>query len=125
MGRKRSSPGDDEAWGRQAANARERARMRVLARAFSRLKTTLPWVPPDTKLSKLDTLRLASTYIAHLRATLYHQPQPPQPIQLNWPFGFQKVGMDQDQDDSREDEYHHQSEHHHYQEQQIITSSSN
>lgn len=29
---------------RNAANARERARMRVLSRAFCRLKTTLPWV---------------------------------------------------------------------------------
>ncbi|XP_042300491.1 transcription factor 21-like, partial [Sceloporus undulatus] len=55
---------------RHAANARERARMRVLSKAFSRLKTTLPWVPPDTKLSKLDTLRLASSYIAHLRQLL-------------------------------------------------------
>lgn len=55
---------------RNAANARERARMRVLSKAFCRLKTTLPWVPPDTKLSKLDTLRLATSYIAHLRAVL-------------------------------------------------------
>ena len=30
---------------------------RVLSKAFGRLKLTLPWVPPDTKLSKLDTLR--------------------------------------------------------------------
>ena len=44
--------------------------MRVLSKAFCRLKTTLPWVPSDTKLSKLDTLRLATTYIAHLRQTL-------------------------------------------------------
>lgn len=44
--------------------------MRVLSKAFSRLKTSLPWVPPDTKLSKLDTLRLASSYIAHLRQLL-------------------------------------------------------
>lgn len=55
---------------RNAANARERARMRVLSKAFCRLKTSLPWVPPDTKLSKLDTLRLAATYIAHLRKIL-------------------------------------------------------
>lgn len=59
---------------RNAANARERARMRVLSRAFCRLKTTLPWVPADTKLSKLDTLRLATSYIAHLRAILTDQP---------------------------------------------------
>lgn len=55
---------------RSAANARERSRMRVLSKAFSRLKTTLPWVPADTKLSKLDTLRLAACYIAHLRDIL-------------------------------------------------------
>lgn len=59
---------------RNAANARERARMRVLSKAFCRLKTTLPWVPADTKLSKLDTLRLATSYIAHLRAVLMDQP---------------------------------------------------
>lgn len=61
---------------RNAANARERARMRVLSKAFCRLKTTLPWVPADTKLSKLDTLRLATSYIAHLRAVLMDQPMP-------------------------------------------------
>ena len=55
---------------RNAANARERSRMRILSKAFSKLKTTLPWVPADTKLSKLDTLRLASSYIAHLRHVL-------------------------------------------------------
>ncbi|KAG8187642.1 hypothetical protein JTE90_005496 [Oedothorax gibbosus] len=87
---------------RNAANARERARMRVLSRAFSRLKTALPWVPTDTKLSKLDTLRLASSYIAHLRTVLRndvsddvmktndvigkrHRP-PVHPITLTWPF---------------------------------------
>ena len=35
-----------------------------------RLKLTLPWVPLDTKLSKLDTLRLAMSYIDHLQKTL-------------------------------------------------------
>ena len=55
---------------RGAANARERTRMRVLSKAFGRLKLTLPWVPPDTKLSKLDTLRLATSYIAHLKRIL-------------------------------------------------------
>lgn len=58
---------------RNAANARERARMRVLSKAFSRLKTSLPWVPADTKLSKLDTLRLASSYISHLRQLLQEE----------------------------------------------------
>lgn len=59
---------------RNTANARERARMRVLSSAFYRLKTIIPWVPHDTKLSKLDTLRLARNYIAYLSATLDGQP---------------------------------------------------
>ncbi|XP_018573072.1 musculin-like [Anoplophora glabripennis] len=80
---------------RNAANARERARMRVLSKAFCRLKTTLPWVPADTKLSKLDTLRLATSYIAHLRAVLMDQPVPSEqlhkhPLTLTWPFSFQR-----------------------------------
>ena len=62
---------------RNAANARERARMRVLSKAFCRLKTMLPWVPPDTKLSKLDTLKFATGYITYLRAVLMDQPLPP------------------------------------------------
>lgn len=54
-----------------AANAaRERSRVQTLRHAFLELQRTLPSVPPDTKLSKLDTLRLASSYIAHLRQLL-------------------------------------------------------
>ncbi|XP_015109861.1 heart- and neural crest derivatives-expressed protein 1 [Diachasma alloeum] len=80
---------------RNAANARERARMRVLSKAFCRLKTTLPWVPADTKLSKLDTLRLAATYIAHLRAVLRDDndslPDSTRSLSLalTWPFAIQ------------------------------------
>ena len=70
MSSSRSHQKDTRQTQRNAANARERARMRVLSKAFSRLKTTLPWVPADTKLSKLDTLRLASSYISHLRQLL-------------------------------------------------------
>ncbi|MBN3309676.1 PPR42 phosphatase, partial [Amia calva] len=36
----------------------------------SLIQRTLPSVPPDTKLSKLDVLILATTYIAHLTRTL-------------------------------------------------------
>ncbi|XP_072044756.1 musculin-like [Amphiura filiformis] len=76
---------------RNAANARERARMRVLSKAFCRLKTSLPWVPPDTKLSKLDTLRLASSYIQHLKRILDDDSlEGPMvhPLNLTWPFAI-------------------------------------
>lgn len=56
---------------RLAANDRERTRMRVLSKAFVRLKTSLPWVPTDTKLSKLDTLKLATSYISYLTKILH------------------------------------------------------
>ncbi|KAK2150299.1 hypothetical protein LSH36_413g02114 [Paralvinella palmiformis] len=71
---------EDDPVQRNAANARERARMRVLSKAFTKLKTTLPWVPPDTKLSKLDTLRLASCYIAHLRQILTDESSENSPV---------------------------------------------
>uniref|UniRef100_A0A8C8SCJ2 BHLH domain-containing protein n=1 Tax=Pelusios castaneus TaxID=367368 RepID=A0A8C8SCJ2_9SAUR len=56
--------------------ARERSRVRTLRQAFLALQATLPSVPPGTKLSKLDVLVLATSYIAHLTHTL-HQGQPP------------------------------------------------
>ncbi|XP_075057168.1 transcription factor 23 [Mixophyes fleayi] len=58
--------------GKQAPenNARERNRVRTLRQAFLSLQAALPSVPPDTKLSKLDVLVLATSYIAHLTQTL-------------------------------------------------------
>lgn len=57
-----------------AANAaRERTRVQTLRHAFLELQRTLPSVPPDTKLSKLDVLILATTYIAHLTKTLQEE----------------------------------------------------
>lgn len=54
-----------------AKNAeRERSRVRSLRSAFQTLQSCLPSVPPDTKLSKLDILILATNYIAQLMATL-------------------------------------------------------
>lgn len=49
---------------------RERTRVKTLRGAFLELQRSLPAVPPDTKLSKLDVLILATTYIAHLMKTL-------------------------------------------------------
>ncbi|KAK2498798.1 LOW QUALITY PROTEIN: hypothetical protein MC885_018382 [Smutsia gigantea] len=64
-----------------AANAaRERSRVQTLRHAFLELQRTLPSVPPDTKLSKLDVLLLATTYIAHLTRSLQDDAEaPPDP----------------------------------------------
>ncbi|XP_064244293.1 transcription factor 24 isoform X1 [Passer domesticus] len=60
-----------------AANAaRERSRVQTLRHAFLELQRTLPSVPPDTKLSKLDVLLLATTYIAHLTRSLQDEEEP-------------------------------------------------
>ncbi|XP_039380887.1 transcription factor 24 isoform X1 [Mauremys mutica] len=61
-----------------AANAaRERSRVQTLRQAFLELQRTLPSVPPDTKLSKLDVLLLATTYIAHLTRSLQDEEELP------------------------------------------------
>lgn len=78
---------------RNAANARERARMRVLSSAFCRLKTRLPWVPADTKLSKLDTLRLATIYIQQLRASLSRDEDDDDDTKCNVPNSQSMVSM--------------------------------
>ncbi|XP_076307221.1 transcription factor 23-like isoform X2 [Tachypleus tridentatus] len=49
---------------------RERTRVRSLRDAFQTLQRALPYVPPNTKLSKLDVLILATTYISHLTRIL-------------------------------------------------------
>ncbi|KAK6479275.1 mRNAion factor 15-like [Huso huso] len=55
---------------RNAANARERDRTQSVNSAFTALRTLIPTEPVDRKLSKLETLRLASSYISHLANVL-------------------------------------------------------
>ncbi|XP_043473176.1 basic helix-loop-helix transcription factor scleraxis isoform X1 [Leptopilina heterotoma] len=67
---------------RYQANARERDRTHrcqsqeiqsslcSVNTAFSTLRTLIPTEPADRKLSKIETLRLASSYINHLGAVL-------------------------------------------------------
>ncbi|XP_015116712.1 basic helix-loop-helix transcription factor scleraxis, partial [Diachasma alloeum] len=69
------------------ANARERDRthrrkteekysssMCSVNTAFSTLRMLIPTEPADRKLSKIETLRLASSYISHLDAVLISGP---------------------------------------------------
>jgi len=60
---------------RPTANERERARTQSLNEAFAHLRRIVPTLPSD-KLSKIQTVRLATRYIDFLYATLrYHQQQ--------------------------------------------------
>ena len=71
---------------RIAANSRERKRMHTVNSAFDQLRELVPTYPSNRKLSKIDTLRLACTYIQDLVSllnnttgiqgddVLYHQP---------------------------------------------------
>ncbi|OPJ79320.1 transcription factor 24 [Patagioenas fasciata monilis] len=59
--------------------ARERGRVRALRRALLSLQAALPAVPPGTKLSQLDVLVLATSYIARLSHALGRGPPPPAP----------------------------------------------
>uniref|UniRef100_G3UKN8 Transcription factor 15 n=1 Tax=Loxodonta africana TaxID=9785 RepID=G3UKN8_LOXAF len=54
----------------QSSNARERDRTQSVNTAFTALRTLIPTEPVDRKLSKIETLRLASSYIAHLANVL-------------------------------------------------------
>ncbi|XP_021207545.1 transcription factor 15 isoform X1 [Bombyx mori] len=53
------------------ANARERDRTQNVNMAFNTLRLLIPTEPPDRKLSKIEILRLAGSYITHLDNQLY------------------------------------------------------
>ncbi|CAF90266.1 unnamed protein product, partial [Tetraodon nigroviridis] len=53
-----------------AANARERKRMLGLNIAFDRLRSVIPNLESDKKLSKSETLQMAQIYIATLSELL-------------------------------------------------------
>ncbi|CAO1383082.1 unnamed protein product [Diamesa serratosioi] len=55
---------------RSQANARERFRTHSVNSAFHTLRLLIPTEPKNRKLSKIETLRLAKSYISHLGATL-------------------------------------------------------
>lgn len=51
---------------RVSSNRKERRRTHSINTAFAALRGCIPNVPSDTKLSKIKTLRLATSYIAYL-----------------------------------------------------------
>ncbi|KAI8508384.1 Heart- and neural crest derivatives-expressed protein 2 [Branchiostoma belcheri] len=53
-----------------SANKKERRRTQSINSAFAELRDRIPNVPADTKLSKIKTLRLATSYIAYLMDVL-------------------------------------------------------
>ncbi|XP_055545363.1 basic helix-loop-helix transcription factor scleraxis-like isoform X2 [Wyeomyia smithii] len=55
---------------RSQANARERFRTHSVNSAFTNLRLLIPTEPKNRKLSKIETLRLAKSYISHLMAVL-------------------------------------------------------
>ncbi|XP_001660912.2 basic helix-loop-helix transcription factor scleraxis [Aedes aegypti] len=74
MGFGRDSQMEDTADGgyhqRSQANARERFRTHSVNSAFNNLRLLIPTEPKNRKLSKIETLRLAKSYISHLIAVL-------------------------------------------------------
>ncbi|KAJ8937401.1 hypothetical protein NQ314_011887, partial [Rhamnusium bicolor] len=55
---------------RSTANKKERRRTQSINNAYADLKDCIPNVPADTKLSKIKTLRLATSYISYLTRAL-------------------------------------------------------
>ncbi|VDO34034.1 unnamed protein product [Onchocerca flexuosa] len=55
---------------RNKANARERRRMHNLNEALEKLRRTLPQLPDEPKLTKIETLRMANSYIYALTQIL-------------------------------------------------------
>lgn len=55
---------------RTYANERERGRTQSVNGAFQHLRELIPTEPVDRKLSKIETLRLATSYIEHLTTQL-------------------------------------------------------
>ena len=58
-----------------SASERERGRAELVNAAFARLRSLIPTEPPERRLSKIEVLRLARTYINHLVVELHSDGQ--------------------------------------------------
>ncbi|XP_011185332.1 transcription factor 15 isoform X2 [Zeugodacus cucurbitae] len=65
-----ASNGSESGKPRKEVNARERSRTQSVNSAFTTLRSLIPTEPCDRKLSKIEILRLAKSYIAHLDAVI-------------------------------------------------------
>nr|SVF01464.1 48 related 3 [Gerris buenoi] len=70
---------------RRAANIRERRRMFNLNEAFDKLRRKVPTFAYEKRLSRIETLRLAITYIAFMNELLSGTPSPPNHIRRSPP----------------------------------------
>ena len=68
--RRRKYSGQRKPYLRHAANMRERKRMQSINDAFEGLRSHIPTLPYEKRLSKVDTLRLAIGYISFLAEML-------------------------------------------------------
>lgn len=71
---------------RDKANARERRRMNSLNDALEHLRTLLPSVPEEPKMTKIETLRVAQGYITYLATVLSDTDGGYQPIAESTPY---------------------------------------
>ena len=76
---------------RGMANARERTRTHSVNDGFTSLRSLIPTDPPDRKLSKIETLRLAASYIWHLNSLLKNSDQMAKESEYNQFEDFQYV----------------------------------
>ncbi|OBS71650.1 hypothetical protein A6R68_13772 [Neotoma lepida] len=73
LSRTRQDLWGDTSWSNQRLSRTTSAPRGTRAKRTAHGRAALPAVPPDTKLSKLDVLVLATSYIAHLTRTLGHE----------------------------------------------------
>jgi hypothetical protein len=94
---------------REAANARERKRMNGLNDAFERLREVVPNLTTEQKMSKIETLHMAQTYIKAL-ASLIEREERKEMLLAGGGHGS-GVGDSMDDDGL----HHHHNHHHHHQ----------
>ncbi|XP_046650198.1 heart- and neural crest derivatives-expressed protein 2-like [Daphnia pulicaria] len=98
---------------RNTANKKERRRTMSINNAFSELRDCIPNVPADTKLSKIKTLRLATSYISYLMAVLEAGPETDIPFraELGRQSKSEKAAAQQQQQQQQQLQQQHQHQH--------------